>query len=174
MDKYVILDRDGIINELPERGEYITSASEIFLVEGIIELLKYFKSKGYKFLIVTNQRGVALGKLSILELNEIHGYIEMLFEKHQLNFQGIYFCPHNIGECNCRKPLPGLIHRALIDHEIDLNESILIGDSSNDIFLANHFNLESFFVGGINKFASRSFESIDAIVTYLIQERFVK
>lgn len=174
MNKFIVLDRDGIINNAPVPGEYITKTNEIVLVEGIIDLLTKFKTNGYKFLIVTNQRGVALGKLTILQLNKIHKHIEMMFNKHDLYFQGIYSCPHNIGECNCRKPLPGLILKALRNHDIDLNESILIGDSPNDIFLAMHFGMKSFFVGGFNKFASQSFESIDAILTYVTKEGLEK
>ena len=88
---------------------------------------------GFKIAIVTNQRGIALGKVQSADLEEIHQRMREQFSCWGVNLTGIYVCPHDLAErCLCRKPQPGLLIRAAAEHGIDLASSWMIGDTTSD------------------------------------------
>jgi histidinol-phosphate phosphatase family protein len=131
--KSVFLDRDGVIN-LGIAGEYVKSWKEFEFLPGAKEALARLRSGGLRLFIVTNQRGVARGQLSLTELDSIHG--RMLDELRQANIRidGIYVCIHDEEECSCRKPQVGLFLRAHKEFpDIDFTASAVIGDSLSDM-----------------------------------------
>lgn len=131
--KSVFLDRDGVINRgIPDR--YITSWKEFEFLPGAKDALARLCAGGLRPFIVTNQRGVARGRLSQAELDDIHR--RMLAELGQANVRidGIYVCVHDEGECSCRKPQAGLFLRAREEFpDIEFASSVIIGDSLSDM-----------------------------------------
>tara|TARA_B100000315_G_scaffold13305_1_gene12527 strand:- start:3208 stop:3777 length:570 start_codon:yes stop_codon:yes gene_type:complete len=129
--KIIFLDRDGTLN--PDPG-YINSLDQFEFYKNIFNPLQTLAENGYKFIIATNQSGVARGIIPIESLNEIHQFIRDTFKQKNVPLLGIYYCPHHPGEgCNCRKPRWGLVESALADIEISLSDSWLIGDSMCDV-----------------------------------------
>lgn len=125
MKKAVFLDRDGVINRKPQEHDYVKSAREFFLLAGSSEAIRLLKEKEYLVVVITNQRGIARGLMTKETVDEIHKIIS--------DADAFYICPHDYKDnCLCRKPKPGLIIEAANDLNIDLNKSIMIGDSEND------------------------------------------
>jgi histidinol-phosphate phosphatase family protein len=125
----VFLDRDGTLNRLPPLGEYVADPHELELLEGVVDAVRLLRSTGYACVVVSNQRGVALGRMSEEALNAVDARLRELVE-----LDGTYYCTHHLDAgCGCRKPAPGLLLRAADDLALDLGSSVIIGDSPGDV-----------------------------------------
>lgn len=142
MNKFVILDRDGVINV--DFG-YVYEVSRLVYVSGIFELLRFFEANGFRIWIATNQSGIGRGYYS----EEVfHSFMQFMLhdirEKCGVKIEGYSYCPHftNIdGVCSCRKPLTGMIQG--IRSEIDFQQSFMVGDNISDYKFAQNLNLHS-------------------------------
>lgn len=98
------------------------------------QAIKAIKEKDYLVVVVTNQRGIARGLMTEEDLEEIHQKMQKELKKHGAQVDDIFYCPHNIsGNCNCRKPEPGMLIEAQKKWDIDFAQSYIIGDSESDI-----------------------------------------
>lgn len=137
MNKALFLDRDGVIIE---DHYYVHKPDQVVFIDDAIELCKYAQAAGYKLIVVTNQAGVAKGYFSEADVLSLHNWMAIQLNKRGIIIDAFYYCPHHIKgsvaaysiDCNCRKPRPGLIEQALRDFDIDLSESIMVGDKSSD------------------------------------------
>ena len=123
----------------------MTDIEEFELVPGAAEAVKYINSSEYLAIVITNQPVIARGECSLQELEEIHNKLETLLGKEGAYIDALYYCPHHPDkgftgerpeykiECNCRKPKPGMLLKAAEDYNIDLSQSIMIGDGKNDM-----------------------------------------
>lgn len=131
--KVVFLDRDGVINKKMERGMYVTRWEDFIFLPHAKEAFKLLSQKGYEVYIVSNQAGIARGFMGNTELFLIHQKMEEELVRSGGTVEGIYYCPHawDAG-CFCRKPNPGMLYQAAIEHQIDLPGAIFIGDDARD------------------------------------------
>lgn len=132
MNKAVFLDRDGtIINNVP----YLNNYKKIEYLPSVFKVFQSLKKDfGFLLVIVTNQSGIKRGLINLEQLDQIHDVIKKDFkEKADIEFDGIYFCPHLDEGCLCRKPEPGMLLQASKDLNIDLSQSIIVGDSMRDV-----------------------------------------
>jgi D-glycero-D-manno-heptose 1,7-bisphosphate phosphatase len=130
----IFLDRDGVINRKAPVGGYIPKWDDIQFLPEVFASVSALCRVGFKVIVVTNQRGVALGKIRLVDLKDIHARMKARFAHHGAVLADIYFCPHDISEhCLCRKPKPGMLLRAAQDHALDLSTCWLIGDAASDI-----------------------------------------
>jgi D-glycero-D-manno-heptose 1,7-bisphosphate phosphatase len=130
----VFLDRDGVINRKAPEGEYISRWEDMEFCAGVFSAVLDLQRAGFKIIVITNQRGIALGKVRFKDVEDIHSRMKEAFAKHGVEIAGIYFCPHDIPEnCQCRKPKPGLLLQAAQEHALDLSRSWMIGDAISDI-----------------------------------------
>jgi histidinol-phosphate phosphatase family protein len=136
MRRCVFLDRDGVINFKPEPKEYIHTWSEFRLIPSIVDWIRLFNVLDLLVIVVTNQRGVALGQIDPTELARIHDKMRQELLGLGARIDDIFCCVHEERTCNCRKPRPGMVIEAARKWDIDLTQSILIGDSSRDEELA--------------------------------------
>lgn len=126
-----------MLNRRAADGEYIKTPDELELLDGAAEGVRLLNDGGMLVVVVTNQRGVALGRLTTLDLAQIHSVLRQRLAARGARLDGIYHCPHPLGSCDCRKPGIGLFVRARQDHpEIDFNRSAVIGDSLSDMTAA--------------------------------------
>jgi D-glycero-D-manno-heptose 1,7-bisphosphate phosphatase len=133
MRKCVFFDRDGIANESPGPG-YVERWEDFRLLPSFVAALRMARARGYEGVVVTNQSGVAKGIMTIEAVERIHSNLrELLSRRHGLPLLDILFCPHADGQCDCRKPQPGMLVRAARRHGIDLAASWMVGDSERDI-----------------------------------------
>jgi D-glycero-D-manno-heptose 1,7-bisphosphate phosphatase len=131
--KALFLDRDGVINI--DYG-YVGKIENFKFREGIFELTKQFQDNGYKIFVVTNQSGIARGYYSEEDFHKLTEWMKEEFLKRGVEIKDVKFCPHHpdiSGVCECRKPEPKMILDLASEYNIDLENSILIGDSKRDI-----------------------------------------
>ena len=146
MKKYdaIFLDRDGTINRDPG---YISSLDDFKFYDFTVEALKNLKKLTDRFCIITNQSGVARGKIDPDNLSMIHDYILNQFFNQGLNLIGIYYCTdHPDSPTANRKPGIGMFIKAAKDHKIELKKSLMIGDNFCDIEAARLCQMESVLV----------------------------
>lgn len=135
LNKIVFLDRDGVINRKAPPHQHIHAIEDFILLPNVEKALNYCKNKGYKIIVVTNQR-----TLTENEINIIHAHMLQLLPQ----IDAVYTCNHEDGVCNCRKPKPGLLQQANLDFPVDKAKSILFGDSQSDIDAAKAFGIQGY------------------------------
>ena len=135
MNKAAFLDRDGVINrKAPTEDEYITCWEEMHILPGVVEAIALLNQADFRVIVVSNQRCVAKGLLTIEELNSLHQRMCRELAAVGAKIDGVYYCPHEEDPpCSCRKPEPGMLFAAAGDHHIDLASSWMIGDSEKDV-----------------------------------------
>lgn len=130
----VFLDRDGTINESPPEGEYLESAAGVRLIPGAGEAIGLLNEYPVKVIVVTNQRGIALGRMSEADLAGVHERLVAELADNGAQLDGIFHCPHHTGACDCRKPGAGMFERAEREIEgVEIAGGTMIGDSALDI-----------------------------------------
>lgn len=133
--KTVFLDRDGVINM--DRPDYIKKWAEFQFQPKSLEAIELLTINGYQVIVITNQSVINRKLVSESGLNEIHDNMIKAIEAHGGRITSLYYCPHlPSDECGCRKPEPGLILRAQREHNIDLSQTAMIGDSLKDLMCA--------------------------------------
>lgn len=132
--KTVFLDRDGVINRKPPEGDYVKYWEKFEFLPGAPEALRLLKEAGLRLIIVTNQRGIARGLMTERDLEEIHRRMQAELLRFRASVDAIYYCPHEEGTCDCRKPRDGLFRQAQRDFpDIDFARSAVIGDPLADM-----------------------------------------
>jgi D-glycero-D-manno-heptose 1,7-bisphosphate phosphatase len=145
MNRAVFLDRDGVLNRsvlIDAVPKPPTRIEEVEILEGVLEAIRIFKDFDLLPVVITNQPDIARGKLTVEEVRSINDYIGLL-----THIDFFYTCIHDdIDFCSCRKPLPGLIHQAASDLDIDVYESFLVGDRWRDIEAGQAAGCTNFFI----------------------------
>jgi D-glycero-D-manno-heptose 1,7-bisphosphate phosphatase len=145
----VFLDRDGVLNLKMPEGRYVTSWRHFELLPGVSEAIARLNQAGLRVLVVTNQRGIALGLYRAADVDAIHAQLQQTLAQHGAHIDGFYFCPHDKHECNCRKPLPGLFEQAQAQFpKIDAATSLIAGDSLSDIEFGRNLGMKTIFIQG--------------------------
>jgi D-glycero-D-manno-heptose 1,7-bisphosphate phosphatase len=134
MKRAAFLDRDGVINRKPPEGQYVTRWEEMQFLPGAAEAVALLGGAGFRVIVVTNQRCLAKGLLTVPELELIHQRMCDLLAASGAIIDEVYYCPHEEEPpCSCRKPAPGMLLAAARTHQIDLPSSWMIGDSDRDV-----------------------------------------
>ncbi len=130
----MFLDRDGVINRKAPEGQYVTRWEDFHILPGVVEGITLLNRSGYCVIVVTNQRCIAKGLLTVAGLEQIHRRMSDFLAQAGATVDAIYYCPHEVEQsCNCRKPAPGLLLDAARSCGIELPASWIIGDSDIDI-----------------------------------------
>jgi D-glycero-D-manno-heptose 1,7-bisphosphate phosphatase len=144
----VFLDRDGTINESPPEGEYLSSADDVRLLPGAAEAIRLLDEHPAKVVVVTNQRGIALGKMTEADLGAVNERLESELARSGARLDGILHCPHHAGTCECRKPGTGMFERAAREIEgVAIEGGAMIGDSAIDIEAGRRLGLTTVRLG---------------------------
>lgn len=132
MTKLIILDRDGVINK--DSDNYIRSPEEWLPLPGSIEAMAQLYKSGFTVTIATNQSGLARGYFNLDTLNAMHDKMNNLLEQQQGRVAAIKYCPHGPdNQCQCRKPLPGMVEELIHEFKVTPEECWLVGDSLRDL-----------------------------------------
>jgi D-glycero-D-manno-heptose 1,7-bisphosphate phosphatase len=147
--RYVFLDRDGVLNRKMPEGAYVSNWAQFAWLPGAVEAIARMHRAGLKLIVVTNQRGVALGRFSAEDLEQIHRNMQDDLARHGAHLDAIYYCPHGKNQCLCRKPGIGLFEQAMHDFpEINSENSVVIGDSISDIQAGQRLGMKTIFIEG--------------------------
>ena len=137
------MDRDGVINERAAPHQYITRREDFRFLPGVPGAIRALNEAGYLVLIVTNQRGVARGMTTMEAVDDIHRRMGEALEEEGAHIDGIYVCPHDYGQCTCRKPEIGLFLQAERDFPIDKAASWMVGDSDTDVEAGRRYGVRT-------------------------------
>jgi len=132
------IDRDGVLNE--ERA-FVHRIEDFALVPGAVEALLALQAAGYLLVVVTNQSGIARGLYSEADYLEFMAQVRERLQAVGVRLDAVEYCPHLADApveryrvaCDCRKPKPGMLNRAIRALDIDPAASFLVGDRLSDI-----------------------------------------
>ena len=145
MEKYIFLDRDGTINV---EKHYLHKIEDFEYENGVLEALEGLQKLGYKFIVVTNQAGIAKGYYTESDYLILEEFIEKDLLKKGIIIQKTYHCPHhpqgkipyNVN-CECRKPKTGMFIKAIEEFNIDIENSYMVGDRFTDLKPADELGI---------------------------------
>ena len=143
------LDRDGTINAKAPEGDYVKRPSELMLLPGAPEAIRRLNDAGVGVIVVTNQRGIALGRMSEADLDEIHAAVRDRLDRDAGGrIDAFFHCPHDLGQCDCRKPELGMFKQARAQFPwIEFERSVLVGDGDGDIEAARRLGMRAVQIG---------------------------
>ena len=126
----MFLDRDGTI--IRDVG-YLRDPSEVTLLPGSVEALSMMSAAGFMLILASNQSGIGRGLITQEQADRVHRRFEELLDGEGVRLSASYYCPHHPDDnCQCRKPRTGLLKRASMELDIDLQTSVMVGDSESD------------------------------------------
>lgn len=147
--QYVFLDRDGVINRKPPEDHYVAQWDDFHILPGAAAAIAALNLSGRRVIVVSNQRGIALGKYTLADVEALHGSLQQHLHSHGAHIDAFSFCPHDRNQCDCRKPRTGLFLEAFRDFPGATGaNSLLIGDSLSDIEAARNLGMRSVFIEG--------------------------
>jgi D-glycero-D-manno-heptose 1,7-bisphosphate phosphatase len=132
MEKLIILDRDGVINE--DSDDYVKSLAEWIPIPGSIEAIARLSRHGWRIAVATNQSGLARGFFDISDLQQMHDALQQKVAEQGGQVDLIRFCPHGPDDgCDCRKPRSGLFRQIGDYFGLPLTGVPVVGDSLRDL-----------------------------------------
>lgn len=145
----VFLDRDGVINEKMPEGQYVRAPAELRVLPGVPNAIARLNRAGVRVLVLSNQRGVALGLYTPSDVDMIHDYLQRELARSGAKVDAFFFCPHDKNVCTCRKPLPGMFEQALEQFpDLSRESSIMVGDSLSDIEFGRRLGICTIWIEG--------------------------
>ena len=171
----VFLDRDGVLNRRIMDG-YVTCLDEFEILPGVLPALALLTRAGFRLAVVTNQQGIALGRMTRADVDAVHEHLRETAAAHGAVLDEFYVCPHHrdVG-CPCRKPKPGLLDQAFAHAPIDWSRATLIGDSDRDIEAGKARGVTTIKIAGLSEVgATHYFESFHPAATFLATTPFLK
>tara|TARA_Y100000817_G_scaffold305102_1_gene288846 strand:+ start:396 stop:1586 length:1191 start_codon:yes stop_codon:yes gene_type:complete len=147
-EKFILLDRDGVLNKKMPKARYVTNWKEWEWRDGSLEGLEVLKKNSYKVIIISNQPGISRGFMTEKNLEEIHSNMKMDAIRSGGEIHSIYVCKCNWNDgCDCRKPKPGMIFNAQYDYDFVLNNTYFLGDDERDMEAAKRAGCKGLLIG---------------------------
>lgn len=145
MRSAAFFDRDGTINV--DFG-HVYRPEDLVFITGIPEQIKQYNQEHIPVLVVTNQAGIAKGYYSVDDMHRFHDYLnQQLRLRYDAYIDAFYYCPHHpdfTGDCDCRKPRPGMLLQAAKEWGLSLQNCIMYGDSQKDRLAAAAAGISNF------------------------------
>jgi D-glycero-D-manno-heptose 1,7-bisphosphate phosphatase len=146
----LFIDRDGVIN-YEKHEDYILNWEEFRFYEGASEAMEIFSKIFSTIIMVTNQRGVGKGLMTVDELHRIHSNMQAVIEESSGRIDKIYYCTSLDNDCHERKPNPGMALLAKNDYpHIDFSKSIMIGNKLSDMMFGRNAGMYTIYVDTTN------------------------
>lgn len=150
-DWTLFLDRDGVINKKID-NDYVKKWSEFIFIENSLKAISVLSNYFKRIFLVTNQRGVGKGLMSLNDLNNIHKIMNKKIQENGGRIDKIYFCTSTNDKSLCRKPNIGMANSAKSDYpDIDFKKSLIVGDSTSDILFGKKAGMMTILISKKNK-----------------------
>ncbi|GAC1443610.1 MAG: HAD family hydrolase [Vulcanimicrobiaceae bacterium] len=143
------LDRDGT---LMEDSGFIGDPARIRILEGVGPALVALAEAGFQRIVVTNQSGVARGYFEEPDVVAVHRELSSQLAAYGAAIDAYYYCTHLDDGCDCRKPSPGMVRRAVAERDLDLSRSVVFGDRGSDIALARSVGVPGVLVNAMPRY----------------------
>ena len=158
-NKAIFFDRDGTLNV---DVHYLHDPAEFAWTEGAVEAIRWANEHGFLVIVVTNQSGIARGYYGEDSVRRLHDWMSAELAQHGAHIDAFYYCPHHpegrvpayTRVCGCRKPAPGMLLRAITEHDIDPAASLMIGDAPRDMAAAEKAGVRGMLYEGGNLLAT--------------------
>lgn len=148
--KVIFLDRDGVINEFPGNGNYVTKIKEFRFIPGSLDAICELTEMGYKIFIISNQAGVGKGVFSKAKLESINDHMLKHVIKAGGRIKRSFYCTHKSDAgCDCRKPKIGNLKRAFSLMKVNIRsakKAFFVGDTEADIKTGHNAGCRTIFV----------------------------
>ncbi|MBI3252167.1 MAG: HAD-IIIA family hydrolase [Candidatus Omnitrophica bacterium] len=132
--KFIFLDRDGVINEFPGPGGYVTDWKKFRFIPKSAEAIALLSRAGFEIAVISNQGGVSKGLMTSEDLKRLTRQMLEAVKKKGGKIAGVFYCEHQTSDrCDCKKPKPALFYRAIGGRAADWKSIFFIGDSREDI-----------------------------------------
>ncbi|BEU88349.1 D-glycero-beta-D-manno-heptose 1,7-bisphosphate 7-phosphatase [Selenomonas sp. TAMA-11512] len=150
----VFFDRDGTLNV---DVHFLHEIEKFRWVEGAVDAVRAVNARGALAIVITNQSGIARGYYTEEEMYRLHEWMNEELQKHGAHIDAFYYCPHLTDgaveayreDCDCRKPKPGMLLRAMKEHDIDPARAVMIGDAARDVECAERAGIRgTLYAGG--------------------------
>lgn len=154
--KAIFLDKDGtLVDNIP----YNVEPRRITLAAGAAPALRLLSRLDYRLFVISNQDGVAHGRFGEDAMPAVGDRLADLLFRERVSLDGFYYCPHHpqgrvpryAVDCACRKPQPGMLIKASIDHGIDLSASWMVGDILHDVEAGNRAGCRTILIDNGNE-----------------------
>ena len=143
----IFLDRDGVIN-IERPADYAKNISEFIFIDGVLDAIAILSNKFEHIFIVTNQRGIGRGVMTMEDLEKVHNYMLDEIDKAGGRISKIYFCTDTQPVSINRKPNTGMAFKAMGDYPfVVFSKSIMVGNSRSDMEFGNKLGMYTVLVG---------------------------
>lgn len=157
----LFLDRDGVINH-ETKGDYVLNWNGFIFHDGVLEAVRFFTETFGRIILVTNQRGVGKGLMTLDDLGNIHTNMLETFNNASARIDKIYYCTDMDNDSINRKPNPGMAHQAKADfEEIDFTKSIMVGNKPSDMWFGRNAGMHTIYVDTTNPETESPHPAID-------------
>jgi D-glycero-D-manno-heptose 1,7-bisphosphate phosphatase len=142
----VLLDRDGVLVEpVPDpllgTHESPLHPEDVVLVDGAADAAAALLARGLPVIVVSNQPAAAKGTVPLAELEAVHERTVELLAAAGVTLTGWEYCFHHpdgvvpelAGECECRKPNPGMLRSAIAAGGFEPDRCWTVGDADTDV-----------------------------------------
>jgi histidinol-phosphate phosphatase family protein len=137
MDKAIFLDKDGTIMQYNTYGEDVSAEAvltDVLMENQVLDGLRYLQEKGYKLIVVSNQPWVAKKVVEKEQIEDLFKELVLKLGEKGIKIHDYFYCPHQSSDnCECKKPKADMIMRAARKHNIDLENSYMVGDTDQDV-----------------------------------------
>ncbi|WP_374567738.1 D-glycero-beta-D-manno-heptose 1,7-bisphosphate 7-phosphatase [Ideonella sp.] len=130
--KLIIVGRDGILNRF--REDHVKEPSEWEPIPGALEAVAKLNHAGWHVVVATNQAGIGRGMIDMSAVNAVHLHMMKMLATKGGRLDAVFFCPHTRDDgCDCRKPLPGMMHDIAQRYGADLSQVPMVADTLRDL-----------------------------------------
>jgi D,D-heptose 1,7-bisphosphate phosphatase len=144
MNKAIFLDRDGTINV--DHG-YVYNPDDLHFIDGVEDALLTLQKAGFLLIIITNQSGIGRGYFNEQQATNFNQYLTQQLQKIHIKIQDTFMCVHAPEDkCQCRKPSPFLVIKAIQKYNIDPKQSFMLGDKQSDVECGLNAGVHSFLI----------------------------
>jgi len=151
--KYIFLDRDGVIN-VERKDDYVKNPDELVYEANALEAISILSQYCDYIFVITNQRGVGRGKMSIDDLENVHDIMQANIQESGGRIDKIYYCTDIDSSSINRKPNIGMAYQAQADFpEINFTQSVMVGNSKSDIEFGRRLGMYTILIG--NKYDTK-------------------
>jgi imidazoleglycerol-phosphate dehydratase / histidinol-phosphatase len=139
--KVLFVDRDGTLVEEPP-DEQVDDVGKIRFMPEVFAAMKQARALGYRLVMVTNQDGLGSASFPQAAFDVPHQFIMEAFSSQGVEFDAVFVCPHRKSDgCECRKPKIKLVENYVREQDVDLAQSVMIGDRDTDLEFARNLGV---------------------------------